>query len=109
MDRSFRWLQQTGHQLDQCCFPRAAASGESDHLAGADVEIDVTENVRRFRSTVFEANAAELNSSFQTRHRNQPRAIMSLLRFLLEDVIEPIEQHGCELQIVPNAQCFQNS
>ena len=57
----------------------------------------------RFRSAVFETDAAQLDAALEAVHRREARTVASLLRFLFEDVVQPIEQDGRELHVVPHA------
>ena len=69
-DRSFGWLQQTGEEFNQRCFPGTAPPGKRNHLSGANVQIDIAEDVGRFRTAIFETNTPQLDSPFQTVNRH---------------------------------------
>ena len=67
------------------------------------------QDVGRFRAAVFETDAAQLDAAFQTVHWLESRAVASLLRFLFENVVQPIQQNGGELHVVPHPERPQDS
>ena len=104
-----RPIEQAGDQLDQRRFSRTAATDQRHHSSRRNIERDVFQNVGRFRAAVFETDAAQFDSPFETSHRLQVRAVASLLRLLFENIVQPIQQHGGELHVVPDAERAQNS
>ncbi len=89
--------------LIRVVFAATAPADERDHAAGRDVEGDVRQDIGRFRSAILETHPAQLDPSFQAVHGRETRTIAALLRFLFKDVVQPIEQHVGELQVVPHA------
>src|SRR5207248_2250348 len=100
-DRALGRLDQAGEQLDQRRLARAAAADDRDRLARIDGEGEVLEDRRRVRSAVAEPDAAQLDAARERPYGAKSGAIGSLLRLLVEDVVEPPEQDVRVLELVP--------
>src|SRR6266699_1516661 len=105
---AFRRLQQAGNQFDERRFAAAAPAHECHHPPWNQIERDILQDVRRFGSAVFEVDSAQFYMPFETMNWDQPGAIMTLLWFLLENVVQTIQEDRGELHRVPNPKRAQN-
>ena len=105
---AFRRLQKAGNQFDQRRFAAAAPAHECHHPPWDQIERDIFQDVRRFGSAVFKADSAQFNMPFETMNWNQPGAIMTLLWFLLENIVQTIQEDSGLLHVVPHSECAHN-
>ena len=93
-NRSFGGLEQAGEALDERRLSRTAPSDDRHEFASGHVAVDALQDHRRLGAAVREPQFAQRDASFEAPHRNEARVIQPLLRLLLEDVVQSVEQHG---------------
>ena len=107
-DHSFCRLKETGNKLDERCLAATAPPHKGDHLPRRQIERDAAQNTGRLRPTIPKTHVPQFDPAFKTMHRGQSGTIIPLLWLLLENIVEPVNQNCCQLQVVPNTESAQN-
>src|SRR5215510_12214238 len=94
-------FDQSCDQLNEGGLSRAASADNRNGFPGRYFQVDAFENGWRFRTAIAKTDIAQLDVPIQDRNRLQPAAVASLFGFLLENVVEPVEQYDHDLEFVP--------
>ena len=92
-----------GEALDQRRFAGARAADERDRRPRRRRRARSSTGSARSGARVGEPDAAQLDAALQPLDRPQVRLVVALLGLVVEDVLQPAEQDGRELHLVPRA------